>query len=269
MNVLKACEILELPENYDDVQLKKNYRSLAMKYHPDKNKTDTNEKFTEINLAHEYLLKYKPEKVENVFNNLFKKFTTFDFKSVNVNKFKQENLINMTIKEYIIGTTKLVPVKKNCMCEKQLCKECAGCGFSINLKTCMNCLGEGYIQNCVLCKNGTICKNKPIIFGPKPKMEIFDPLIGRIKINIEDPYFIRDSKIYCKFNISLKESLIGFNKKFIDPFGNIHNVIVNNVVKSNDGYQVIGEYGIILVFNVIYPKKLDLETIEKLKIIDF
>lgn len=269
MNVSKACEILELPENYDDAQLKKNYRSLAMKYHPDKNKTDTNEKFTEINLAHEYLLKYKPENVEHVFNNLFKKFTSFDFKPINLNKFKEETIINFSIKEYITGATKCVPIKKHCTCEKKLCTECAGCGFSINLnlKTCMNCLGDGYVQNCVTCKNGTI--NKPIIFRPKPKLEILDPLIGRIKINIEDPYFIRDSKIYCKFNISLKESLIGFNKKFIDPFGNIHNIIVNNIVKSNDGYQVIGECDIVLVFNVTYPKKINIETIEKLKMIDF
>ena len=46
--------ILELPENKniskDDI--KKSYRKLILKYHPDKNKEDTTEKFKEIQTAY-------------------------------------------------------------------------------------------------------------------------------------------------------------------------------------------------------------------------
>ena len=84
MNLLKACQILELPENYTDSLLKKNYRSLVMKYHPDKNKEiDANEKFSEINTAHEFLSKKVNNvnnnvNVDNIFNNIFKSFNSFN-----------------------------------------------------------------------------------------------------------------------------------------------------------------------------------------------
>ena len=38
MNIFKAREILELPVQFDEKLLKQNYKRLAMKYHPDKNK---------------------------------------------------------------------------------------------------------------------------------------------------------------------------------------------------------------------------------------
>ena len=66
MNLLTARKILELPDDYNEIILKKNYKSLAMKYHPDKNKeTNANEKFSEINTAYEFLLKKPIENLPN------------------------------------------------------------------------------------------------------------------------------------------------------------------------------------------------------------
>jgi hypothetical protein len=73
--------------------------------------------------------------------------------------------------------------------------------------------------------------------------------------------------VYCKFDISLKESLTGFNKIFKDPFDKIHKVSVKRIVKSNDGYNL--PCGIVLVFNVNYPTKLPKNVIEQLNEIDF
>ena len=74
--------------------------------------------------------------------------------------------------------------------------------------------------------------------------------------------------MYCHFNISLKESLTGFNKIFKDPFGDSHNINVKGIVKSNDGYA-LHKLSLVLVFNVIYPEKLNAEIIEQLKCLDF
>ena len=279
MNKLKACEILELPDNYSEDILKKKYKSLAMKYHPDKNKTGlaTNEKFTEMSAAYEFLSKNTNQpaniNVDNLFNNIFKTFTTnFQFQPMKPHKQQTVNInLVFTAKEYIAGTTRSLSVKSQCNCERKICMECAGCGFSIpgvQFKPCMNCLGEGTIQSCENCENGINFQNKNVTFSPYPENEIFHENIGLIKISIEEPYFVKDKKVHCYFDISLKESLTGFHKIFKDPFDITHNIIVNDIVlKTNDGYQT--PCGIVLVFNVIYPRKLNHAVIEQLKQIDF
>ena len=50
MNIQKACDILELSFPFSLKELKHNYHLQALKYHPDKNKTENSkEKFIEIN----------------------------------------------------------------------------------------------------------------------------------------------------------------------------------------------------------------------------
>ena len=57
MNREKAIRVLELKQDITNDNIKKNYRLLALKYHPDKNKSNNaNEKFLEINEAYNYLL---------------------------------------------------------------------------------------------------------------------------------------------------------------------------------------------------------------------
>jgi|GEM_PF-262606 len=57
-----ACRILEVEENADAEQLKKAYRLVAVKYHPDHNdsSSEANKKFTLIKCAYELLAFDKP-----------------------------------------------------------------------------------------------------------------------------------------------------------------------------------------------------------------
>ena len=56
MNFNEACIILELPNSFNSQELKHNYYSLALKYHPDKNfEIDATSKFQTIQSAYNYL----------------------------------------------------------------------------------------------------------------------------------------------------------------------------------------------------------------------
>jgi hypothetical protein len=57
-----ACKILEVEEDASKEQLKKAYRRVAMKFHPDKNLNDpdANKKFTLVNCAFALLAEDKP-----------------------------------------------------------------------------------------------------------------------------------------------------------------------------------------------------------------
>ena len=293
MNLLKARSILELPDNYTDEILKKNYRALAMKFHPDKNKSaDANEKFSEINQAYEFISKGVPQeqnyqKVDNLFSTIFKSFTVNfpPFQAPKMNK-RKEIHISLTPREYFEGTTKQVPIKERCNCEQNICNFCGGCGFNISqpnvnfkpLGGCMNCVGEGYTQSCSNCENGFITKTMNISIAPNiTNFEIFHEAVGLIKLSIPEPYFLKEEKMYYRYNISLKDSLTGFHKIFKDPFGDSHDIIVKNIIRTNDGYQlnnfIAGKFPannkLILVFNVIYPETIPQAVIEQLKLLDF
>jgi hypothetical protein len=55
----KACKTLEIDDVLSIAVVRKQYKLLALKYHPDKNKsTDASAKYQEIKEAHDYLLKY-------------------------------------------------------------------------------------------------------------------------------------------------------------------------------------------------------------------
>ena len=74
MNKVNAMKILKLEKNYTKEQLKKQYRLLALKIHPDKNTmSDANEKFQELNEAYSYLSNEKIEENES-YNNVIKNF---------------------------------------------------------------------------------------------------------------------------------------------------------------------------------------------------
>ena len=53
MNVIRAFKILELPPNASQTEVKKAFKQLAKKYHPDVSNYDSTAKFQEINNAYE------------------------------------------------------------------------------------------------------------------------------------------------------------------------------------------------------------------------
>lgn len=64
-------DTLEIPHNSDEFLIKKSYKKLILKYHPDKNNTNNSEKFIKITAAYNILNNIK----SNIDNNDFNKYT--------------------------------------------------------------------------------------------------------------------------------------------------------------------------------------------------
>lgn len=67
---MSLYKILELEPNASLIDIKKSYRKLARKYHPDKTKTDNHDYFLQINYAYEILSDDKSRKEYHRMNNL-------------------------------------------------------------------------------------------------------------------------------------------------------------------------------------------------------
>lgn len=168
-------EVLGVNKDASEEEIKKAFRKLAVKYHPDKNKDDKNaeEKFKEINDAYQILgdkekrEKYDKYGFEGLEDSMFKGTDMSDFndilgglfgnifngvpffgglnnlfnnKNTGVMGIKGENIIghiNITFNESINGCSKLFKYKICCEC-----KYCNGEGFNDMIK-CEECNGKG------------------------------------------------------------------------------------------------------------------------------
>ena len=155
-------KILEIDENSDSDTIKKAYRGLAQKYHPDKNPGDKSaeDKFKKIAEAYETLS--KPEK-KNKYDNSRKFRSPFSgfadtFGGRNSGNPFYEHVFNkpapaqgsslsvnlqINLKEVLKGVDKKIRLKRN-----KKCKTCSGTGAEggRSFQKCGNCNGEGYFQ---------------------------------------------------------------------------------------------------------------------------
>ncbi len=157
-------KILEVSENADAETIKKSYRSLALKYHPDKNNsTEAEEKFKMISEAYGVLgdttkkNKYDSERMgrsnfEDLFNQFNGRFNgggdPFN-DHYNVWKTPQQaqkgtslNItLNIILDEVLNGVEKRIKIKR----EKK-CKSCSGTGSEggTSFQKCGRCNGSGY-----------------------------------------------------------------------------------------------------------------------------
>ncbi|MDU7693081.1 MAG: molecular chaperone DnaJ [Helicobacter sp.] len=154
-------EILEVERDCTQEMIKKSYRKLALKYHPDRNPDNSSaeEKFKQINEAYEVLNDEQKRAVYDrygrsglsgssdagfgfgsFFNDIYETFFGQSEGAEDV-KFGQDNLINLELnfKEAVFGCTKTIDLDY-----KSICQICNGSGAKKS-KTCPKCDGRGQI----------------------------------------------------------------------------------------------------------------------------
>lgn len=154
--------ILGVDKNASKEDIKKAYRKLAMKYHPDKNPGDkeSEEKFKELTSAFDVLSDDNKKKEYDMYGNSGNRFQGygfsmddifgdffsgagfgFDIKNDIKNTRKRGNDVRITfsvnLSDVIFGITKKIKYERNTKCDR-----CNGLGGS-DIRTCTTCSGKG------------------------------------------------------------------------------------------------------------------------------
>lgn len=174
--IIDFYKILEISKSADSKEIKKSYRDLARKYHPDVSKEENaKEKFQEIQEAyevlgdeelraeydvalqnHEEMLERKRTKFSDVFHSFYKKEADrrhpIDGKNVHVT-------LMFTIKDSYEQTKKKFEYNRF-----RNCRDCRGYGFiSKNKVKCEHCVGKGSKKKELITPFGTVTASEGCI----------------------------------------------------------------------------------------------------------
>ncbi|MBL0941474.1 MAG: molecular chaperone DnaJ [Alphaproteobacteria bacterium] len=166
-------DVLGVPRSASESELKKAYRSLAMKYHPDKNSGDkeAEKKFKELNEAYEILRDVNKRAAydrmghqafdqggrershasgdfnftggfSNIFEDIFGDFMGGGSPQAHRGSDLQYNM-NISLEEAFKGSKKPIRINVNAPCD-----ECKGSGSEKGTKpvTCLSCHGQGKVR---------------------------------------------------------------------------------------------------------------------------
>jgi len=184
MNKRESLEILCLNENASQEEIKKSYRKLAMKHHPDKGGNETT--FKKINEAYDNLTNPSRDdsEIHGNFHEFFNPHDMFSnfFRNMDMNTHMNKNTrknykktIRITMEEAYNGVTKTIGIDENLDCVhcNVTCERCNGkgnynveqrqqLGFAcvVNVCTvkCDKCKGTGkkltkQTEHCTVCNN--------------------------------------------------------------------------------------------------------------------
>ena len=219
MNEKNYYEILNVNIDSTSLEIKRSYRKLANKYHPDKNNGDTtsSEYFKKINIAYDTLSDISKREEYNLF--LAKKETFSENDSQNNIYENNFNSVNNTLdqnlpvfyKLFITPNESKHGVKKNIKVSVAVfCTSCKGYGVKNNI-ICTNCLGSGQK---IIQKVFSINIPKETYPGSSLRLKnvghesIFHKDKGDILIDIEwrsGEWYMIDSELHTYYQISNKE----------------------------------------------------------------
>ena len=239
INNIYLYKILELEKDASDEEIKKNFKRLALKYHPDKNNNDSkyNIKFNEIRIAYEILSnKDKKEKYDNMINKKKKYFTKMI--SEIIKNITNENLLNK-----IINKIKIPANNDNIEnFTKKIIKKLLN---NIDSEIEINKLNEIFICSSINDSSNNVNSNTQYNTSELNTLNI----IAKVKTNLEDVYYnkkkeiIVNKKIYKNNNIKIET-----NKYYIPLYD-------NEILIKNAGDKIINNNEIIIgdvILKIIY-----------------
>jgi DnaJ-class molecular chaperone len=240
-------QILGIPKTATEDEIKKAYRHLALKYHPDKNPTANPETFQKINEAYETLSNHQKRQEYDHPKNTFEFNLGFSQpQSQQIKRTDHYYTVNITLKDVFYGITKRFKIKRSKLCSncKHICDQCRGTGHithKMNIgpflqmltQQCNKCAGKGIqiqsIQECNNCKGKTIVIEEKLVEINIPKgienqkkylfeewgeqivkpNEIAGDLIVVVNIEINNDFQREGLNLIHKVNLKLSESIIG------------------------------------------------------------
>lgn len=150
MRLSEAYSILEISENTSPADVKKKYKELSKKYHPDVNKDPgAEDKFKKINEAYSRIQKGEDDIEQGSMSGFdpFEHFSNFNpFFQQSQQRAKQVNHVvielNISFAESILGTKKEISFNR-----LTKCSSCNGQGQIAINNGCTKCGGKGQITN--------------------------------------------------------------------------------------------------------------------------
>jgi len=171
MNLKEAYAILELSPGATPEEVKKKYRELTKKYHPDINKEPgAEEKFKKINEAHEVVKTGKSTDLQD----RMPRQGGFHRQQQFIQLENVEMFTTISFKESVLGCKKEIKYDRQTKCQNcngqgeirlhNGCKKCGGRGQittrqgnMIVMTTCDECYGRSNVSTCDVCSgNGTV-----------------------------------------------------------------------------------------------------------------
>jgi len=151
MNKAEALKILGLDSSASDDDIKKQFRKLAAKTHPDVNKNENaEEEYKKLSEAFEYLKDPKDEtpmwpNVGHGFGfsgDFFRNFNGFGRRQVAWNPPAARASVKISFVESVLGCSKKVKIERYVPCS-----ECSGLGMKQTSEKCPKCDGNGGTEN--------------------------------------------------------------------------------------------------------------------------
>jgi molecular chaperone DnaJ len=259
MKYQEALDTFELKGEPSEDEIKKQYRALSKKYHPDVNKeAGSEDKFKKINEAYEKL-KLGKEADKPPFNPFEGFGFGGGFSNFNVGKQHENISLSTTIsfKESVLGVKKDISYKRELKCAAcngqghtiidNGCKECNGKGKTVKrqgnsvfIQMCGKCQGKSSAAKCNLCSSsGSVSSESKIAVTIPPGvfnsnvlrlqnmghfmgsdfMDHYTDVYLKINVTSDKNLSLIDFDVHTSLDISLLEALKGCSKTVPTIFG--------------------------------------------------
>jgi len=260
--------ILGISPNSDLIEVKKAYRKLAMKYHPDKN-SDINSEETFKNIKQAYNNIINPQQqlesinINDIFNNIFGDSFDNNLGSMFNNVFTKSipkgkdilKLVQFTLEDLYNNNKITIEYDTQIInTSADICLKCEGKGRIQTLQQigpmvmqsqeiCLNCNGSCYNNLYLPSKeifeitlDNTIDMSSHCTY-PGRGYPLFNgnngDLIITFKLKDHNVFKMKGFNLYTSINITLKESLIGFIKTITHLDERLLTINSENIIKPN------------------------------------